>query len=122
MKFKTTKKVMKDNYYYIVGTGYCNMSYLLYYEKPIAYSSGTYGWSCDYYEIDNVLISTGYNHLKNKNTTVDYETINKYDKLAMDIINNHSIHYEEQKEKVKNLLQQFIKEVKQWKTWKKIFI
>ena len=61
MKFKATKKAMKDNYYYIIGIGYCDAQYLLQDEKPIAYSAGVYGWQCDYYDVDGVLISTGYN-------------------------------------------------------------
>ena len=112
MKFKATKKAMKDNYHYIISIGYCNAYYLLRDEKPIAYSAGVYGWQCDYYDVDGVLISTGYNTLNNKNTYADYEIINEYETKAEKIISNKEINYETQKQQVKALLKEFIKNAK----------
>ena len=82
MKFKATKKEMKANYRNILSVGYCDLQQLLKYESPIAYSAGTYGWCCDYYDIDGVIISTGYSPI-GKDT--DYKTIRKYEKLAHDL-------------------------------------
>lgn len=71
-KIKVSKAEMRKNYY-IVSIGYCGASYLLKDKMPIAYSCGVYGWSCDYYSIKNVVISTGYSPLKGKNVKYDYE-------------------------------------------------
>ena len=107
MKFKTTKKEMKQNYHRIIGIGYCDAYYLLRYEEPIAYSAGVYGWACDYYDIDGVLISTGYSHLDNKNTYADYEIIKEYNNKAREIENNNQ-NYDTRKEQINELLSEFI--------------
>ena len=82
MKFKTTKKAIRENYFSILSIGYCAAQNLLYYENPIAYSAGVYGWACDYYYIDNVLISTGYSPIQSKGTNASYELITELDKKA----------------------------------------
>jgi hypothetical protein len=111
MKFKATKKQMRDSYNTIISIGYCDAQYLLQYENEIAYSTRAEGWACDYYDIDGVLISTGYSPLSEKNARRDYETVRKYDKQAMDIVCNYNLSYEEQKTQVKSLLDEFIEEV-----------
>lgn len=80
-KIKVTQKEMKENYY-ILGVGYCAMERLLYYETPIAYSAGVYGWSCDYYYVNDVVISTGYGPISSKNMKTDYTLIEKYEAKA----------------------------------------
>ena len=79
MKFKVTKKEMINGYNKILSTGYCTMQYLLQYQNPIAYSAGVNGWSCDYYNIDGILISTGYNPINSTNMISDYDTIHKFE-------------------------------------------
>ena len=111
MKFKVTKKEMNSNYDQILGVGYCNLQHLLNYENEIAYSTRAEGWACDYYEIENVLISTGYAPMNSKNTKHDYNLTQNYDNKARDIVNSN-IDYEEKSMQVKNLLRQFIAEVK----------
>jgi hypothetical protein len=110
MKFKTTKKAMKKSYDAIIGIGYCNAQYLLQYENEIAYSTRAEGWACDYYEVKNVLISTGYAPLESKNAKCNYDTVKKYEDLARENVLSN-ISYEEKKEKNKILLNQFINEV-----------
>lgn len=84
MKFKTTKKQIEQNYHRIVSVGYCEAQHLLKYHSPIAYSCGVYGWNADYYDIDGVLIATGYRSLpKEKNTQCNYEIVRRYDDRAM---------------------------------------
>lgn len=59
MKLKTTdKELSKQKFVFI--SGYCELQYLLKYESPIAYASGTNGWRYDVYKVDNVYITTGY--------------------------------------------------------------
>ena len=111
-KVKATKSEMKENYY-IISAGYCSIQNLLRYENPIAYSSGIYGWSCDYYDIDNVVISTGYSPINSKRTNLSYETIKAYEEKASHIINETKFKWETKKRKVKELLSKMIKESKE---------
>lgn len=82
MKFKVTKKEMKENYRKIISIGYCDAQFLLKYESPIAYSTSVEGWACDYYDVNGVLISTGYSPLDDKNARHDYDLIREYDNKA----------------------------------------
>ena len=88
MKFLVSKKEMREAYGTIISIGYCNAQHLLAHEEPKAYSAGGNGWSCDYYEIDGVLISTGYAPLSNKNSHATYDMIHDYDKRADDCTQN----------------------------------
>ena len=110
-KIKVSKKDMRENYR-IVSAGYCDMQNLLHFKYPVAYSSGQYGWCCDYYNINNVVISTGYSPLSNKNMYCDYESIRKYEKMARDILSNNSIKWEDKEKEIENILIQFIEESK----------
>ena len=112
MKFKTTKADIKQGYYYIIGIGYCQAQNLLHYKYPVAYSAGVYGWSCDYYEINSVCISTGYNYINNKNTNYNYELLKEYDNKACSIICNNSIDYKNKMDLVDALLIEFTEKCK----------
>lgn len=111
MKFKTTKKAMKESYHHIVKIGYCNAQFLLQYEEPRAYSERAEGWACDYYDVNGVLISTGYAPLEAKNTKSNYDIVKRYDDAAQAISCNYDKTYEERKEEVYALLCEFVKEV-----------
>lgn len=102
-KIKTTKKEMKQNYR-ILGAGYCEIDNLLKYYSPIAYhTSNITGWNCDFYYINDVVISTGYNSLKSKNMISDYKLIKEYDKKAFSL---------DEKEKVDKLLFELLEKLK----------
>lgn len=105
MKLKTTKTQIKNNFTNIISIGYCDIQYLTYYKSPFAYSSGACGWSCDYYDIDNICLSTGYNPI-GKN--VSYELIRKYELKAQKIINDFNIKHDIKVKKVNKLLSEFI--------------
>ena len=60
MKYKTTSKELKEGYYNIIATGYCELQSLLKYKNPIAYNAGHYGWNYDVYDINGIAIVTGY--------------------------------------------------------------
>jgi hypothetical protein len=111
-KIKATKRDMRENHY-IIGIDYCKAQYLLTHERPIAYSSGVYGWACDYYLVDNVVISTGSSPLKNKNTKTDYEMIKSYDNKALLIISSSGADYDQKRNALKLLLSEFIEQAKQ---------
>ena len=108
MKIKTTKKQIKDYYNKIYSIGYCHAQYLLQGVSPFAYSSGAYGWSCDYFEIENICISTGYSPI---GEYVNYDLVKKYDNKAKNILNDYSIDYQKRKNKVNKLLLKFINEL-----------
>jgi len=110
-KLKVTKSDIKNNHY-IIGISYCDAQYLLNYQNDFAYSSGVYGWSCDYYDIDDVIISTGYSYINNKNTSYSYETLKDYNLKAEKIVHDYNIPYEEKKSQVNQLLSEFIKSCK----------
>ena len=80
-KIQAKKSDMRQNYR-ILSVGYCDMQYLLKFQNPVAYSAGVNGWDCDYYEIDDVVICTGYNTIKSKNIIDDYELIREYEQKA----------------------------------------
>ena len=106
MKFKTTKKEMKNYYSKILSIGYCSLQSLLYYEDPIAYSSGSNGWSCDYYKFDNLIICTGYSRIGEE---VNYDLVREYEKKANKLRDKCS--WKKIDEKMKKLIKEFIKEV-----------
>lgn len=108
-KLKVSKKSIRDNEYRIMGVGYCGMQFLLSYQNPIAYSSGVYGWSCDYYEVNGVVISTGYSYVRDKNMNSDYELVNYYEQLARAVSSNQHLTYEERVNETNALLSALIK-------------
>jgi len=112
MKFKVSKKEMNRNYNYIISIGYCGAYWLLKYKKPIAYSTRIEGWACDYYDIDGVLISTGYAPLSSKNTHSNYDILHRYNEQAEKIARNYLLSYEERAKQVNALLKEYVKEVK----------
>ena len=112
MKLKTTRKEIKNKVAsnYIWQVGYCGMQNLLYYKEAIAYTSGVYGWNFDLYEVDGIYFTTGYRNMIGKQ--VDYELLRKYEDQAKIVINTRGLYtYEEEKERINNLLKEFIKEL-----------
>ena len=106
MKLKATKKEILNRYDAIIKIGYCEAQYLLNCEDAFAYSSGVNGWACDYYDINGVIISTGYAPIGKE---VDYNTIKKYNNEARAL--DYGANYEEYKSKLRELTQEFIDEV-----------
>jgi len=111
MKFKVSKKEMKRNYNDIISIGYCNAYWLLKYKEPIAYSTRAEGWACDYYDIDGVLISTGYAPLASKNTHSNYDILHRYNEQAEKIACDYTLSHEEKATQINALLKEYIKEV-----------
>ena len=108
MKVKTTKKSVKNTFSSIYKIGYCNAQYLLEGINPFAYSSGNDGWSCDYYEIEGICISTGYRAI---GEGVNYDLVRKYDKKASEVLSDYDLDYQKRKNKVNKLLVKFINEI-----------
>jgi len=106
-KIKTTKKAIKESYDTILSIGYCNAQNLLKYENEFAYSTRSEGWACDYYDVNNTCISTGYAPM---GKSVSYDLIKKYDTQAETIGYDNTLSWEVQKEKIGELLTQFVNE------------
>ena len=53
---------------------------LLEYENPFAYTCGAYGWKADFYQINNICVSTGYSPI---GKTAPYDVVEKYEREAM---------------------------------------
>ena len=104
---RVAKKEFKNEK--VLRVDYCGLQYLLRYADPFAYSSGAYGRSCDYYNIDGVIISTGYNPI---GESLDYDIIEKYEDNALKILLDDNNSYDEKKEKVNNLLNELVQEFK----------
>ena len=111
IKLKATKKEMREHYCYILSAGYCSMQSLLRERQPFAYSSWAYGWACDYYEIEGVLISEGYAPLSCKNMKKDYEVIREYENKALEI-DSLFLPREERKAKKEALLKEMLNSLK----------
>ena len=109
MKSKVTKLSVKNSFNTILSIGYCDIQYLTYYKRAFGYSCGINGWSCDYYEIDNVCMSTGYSPI---GSNVDYQLIKKYEIKAQKIVTDYNINYDLKVKKVNKLLTEFINKSK----------
>lgn len=109
MKFKTTKKEILNFYPVTIKTSYCAIQHLLQYQNEIAYTCGVYGWNADIYNINGIAICTGYRPFGT--VFADYDICDKYDRLARELVNDWNMEHETKKEKVNNLLNEFISEV-----------
>ena len=105
MKLKTTNKQIRANFNTVLSIGYCDAQYLLSYKKPFAYSSGTYGWGCDFYETNNVCISTGYRPIGEK---LDYTLLCNLEEKARAICLDYNLDTETKKTKIDLLLAELI--------------
>lgn len=107
MKYKTTKKAILQNYR-CFKTGFCNLQYLLQYETPESYTFGKDGWHADIYNLGGGLaLITGYQPFGD---SLPYDDVHEYDQKAARIVNGDG-RWEEKKEKVDKLLQEFIDNV-----------
>ena len=109
MKLKTTKTQVKNNFNIILSLGYCDIQYLTSYKSPFAYSSGSCGWSCDYYEINNICLSTGYSPI---GENVDYKLLSKYELKAQKIVYDYNLDYKLREKKVNKLFSDFVNKCK----------
>lgn len=105
MKYKTTIKAIREGACNPRSAGYCDLQYLLRNHSPIAYTCGTYGWNFDIYNIYGVTICTGYRGMVGPRC----KGISEYEKKAEAIFHDKKLTYDQAKEKIENLLQEFCK-------------
>lgn len=105
MKYKTTKKAIREMGDPVYCVGYANLQNLFRFVDPFAYSTRAEGWACDYYEVNGVIISTGYSPIGKQ---VEYDLIREYEEKARKICGDYARSYEDQKAAVNALLYEFI--------------
>ena len=110
MKFKTTQKAIRANYNKIICVPYCGLQTLLNYENPVAYTIRREGWAANIYDMGGgVAIVTGYAPFGNIYPI--YEQMKAVEEQAEKIRYDYSLSYEQQRESLKSLARDFIKEV-----------
>lgn len=101
MKFKTTRKAIVNGSSNIVSVGYCDLSTLLRYHSPIAYTCGVYGWNFDVYEIHGLTICTGYRGMPGRTAN----NVRKYEQAARDALER--LDWREAEAEIERLLAEF---------------
>lgn len=105
---KITRKQV-NMYKNIICVPYCDLWYLLYFRNKTGYNSGVYGWNYDFYHINlNTCIVTGYRPFGN---IKNYDLCDEYNEKAKNVIEDRTLSNEEKKEKVENLLEEFIEKI-----------
>lgn len=112
-KIKTTIKNLKANFpeNSSIAISYCNLQTLLRVAnvKPFAYTAGVYGWNFDAYDVDDVLLTTGYRGTFGKRAS--YELCHKFELAAREIEKKYDFEHLDAAEKAgKRLLRRFISE------------
>lgn len=106
MKVKTTRKAVVNSSVNVRSAGYCDLQFLLNNHSPIAYTCGVYGWNFDVYEVYGLTICTGYRGMPGARL----EGIREYNEKARVILSwENEAPYEEKREQVEKLLQEFCK-------------
>lgn len=115
MKVKTTRKQLAETFD-CIAVGYSEIPNLLQWEHANFYTCGVYGWNFDAYLFQlksgrEVCVTTGYRGMiDNCKNNYSFELSREYDEQAEAIINDHdnNLSFEQKKEKVKNLLNDFL--------------
>lgn len=106
MTIQTTRKELLRNYGNGgLSVGYCDARYLLKYEDKRAFTAGVYGWNFDAYDVDGVLICTGYRGMIGKQPRF----LAKYEKKARAIVENWDLKFEQKQKRIGKLLRAWIK-------------
>ena len=103
MKYKTTSKALVNSTNNLRYAGYCDLSFLLNNHEPTAYTCGVYGWNFDIYEVYGLTICTGYRNMSGERL----QKVSEYEQKAREIMANYDIPYEEKRQAVEKLLQEF---------------
>ena len=107
MKFRTTQKVIKENFGTIICVPYCGLQNLLNYENPVAYTVRREWWAADIYDMGGgVAIVTGYEPFGNIRPS--YELRKRYETDAEKIL--YISGYEEKRDALRELQRAFIDE------------
>ena len=109
MKDRVTQKEIKANFNKIISVPYCSLQNLLCWESPVAYTTRREGWDADIYDMGGgVAIVTGYAPFGNIRPA--YEFRERYETQAAAIRYNYRLSWEEQREQLRQLANEFIEE------------
>ena len=109
MEFRVTQKEIKANFDKIISVPYCRLQNLLCWESPVAYTTRREGWAAYIYDMGGgVAIVTGYAPFGNIRPA--HEFLMRYEKQAESIRYNYSLSWAEQREQLRKLANEFIKE------------
>lgn len=110
MKYKTTQRAIKEGYSFIIKVSYCRLQTLLAYESPVAYTVRREGWAADIYDIGGGgAIVTGYAPFGN--IVPGYEFNREWEEKAEKIRYDYSLSWEVQRDKMKDLVREYVKAV-----------
>lgn len=111
IKLKVNKRDIRNNFKNVLYCGYCELCDLLSYVDASYYNANSYGWRNDIYLINtNTVIVTGYEPFGNIEIPIDIAK--KYNDIAKKIKIDEKLDFEAQKEKIDNLIDEMIKEIK----------
>ena len=108
MKYRTTQKAVKEGYTYTIQVPYCALQSLLAYHTPDAYTTRREGWGADIYDFGNTAIITGYAPFGS--IRPDYDTLQKYEGKALELLSKH-LDFTETQKAINGLLHEFINTV-----------
>lgn len=108
MKIRTTRKELRKSAFWSLSVGYCDLQYLLKYEQPFAYVSGTYGWDFDAYLFGDIVVTTGYRGMVG--FSIPYDDVAEIEKRAEKIVYNHDIPYEEKRKALHEIAVEFFEQ------------
>jgi hypothetical protein len=104
MKAKTTKKEINSRFRNVLNIDADEMNSLLYFNPAFAYSTRVEGWACDYYEIGNICLSSGYSPI-GKHASRDLQK--SFDIKAKKVLQSTFFKTETKQKKINALLLQF---------------
>lgn len=113
MSEKLTKKAMRMRYKTILGTNDFYMQFLLKYQDCIGHSERAEGWACDYYYINDVLISYGYAPINTRGISENSDLIKEYGEKAQEVSEKYRFKYPQLKEAMYNLLYELMEKLKE---------
>lgn len=107
MKVRLTKKEILATNKVVLQVGYCDLQRLLKLREPYAYTSGNCGWNADIYSCGTTAICTGTQAFGRK---VPYELTEKYETLAADYLRDTEDNYEQIRDHLDCLIEEFVEE------------
>ena len=109
-KVRTTAKFIRELPEPKVQVGYCDAYYLLKARAPFAYTCGVYGWNFDAYDLDGLILTTGYRNMIGTNVG---DVLRRYEEKAEKVCLNYPkyITYDEMRYSLDDLIDEFKAEV-----------
>lgn len=108
MKFRVAKREMRNQGLPIIAINYCGLGNFMNMFEPFAFSSGKYGWCCDYYQFNNAIISTGYSPI---GIEPDEKAVEKCKNAGNQVYYDNQLKYEQKVAQATKVVDNFISEV-----------